>query len=517
MSVPPPTVHPVNTASSSLDLTPLAHVLNAVEALRQRGWVLTDGITSTALTLPSTQDPAQALAQVQLLLPASLNVEAIGERGGTRLRVRLVNHQPEVIDPPVADPRELFDQPQDQEEAHRALDGDADAALRLPMQWRVEASFSFVRLLEVPAGVAVTVSLRAATITQRILSTTAVDVGDLLSGIGHRVMVALDATGTAALGLLVLTGVPAPGEATRLVLHPPALLPGEHASGSRPAPGALLPAADGPVPPIWREAAEQVRGLAAQLLWRLLATSEQSEAGQVVITFHGYKKSSFSLPAPAWWPPEPLDDTLALREWALHDASPDRLLAIRQVTSLYDTVTGPFAHASDIQASAEVIYTGLRTDAVAEAVKSSREAHAQAQDAARQTVKNATDMIKGATERTLAALVAVGAVLMANAGRVLPDDVSRLLIVLVAAFLLLLAAASVLLEGPLLALPAERLKADLVHQAGLLSDDQRDRIHLLPSLAAARDKITMVRFAVPFTHGTFALLLLVFAHPSRYS
>ncbi len=142
----------------------------------------------------------------------------------------------------------------------------------------------------------------------------------------------------------------------------------------------------------------------------------------------GYKKSAFLLPEPESWEPQDVTETIALRGWALHDASPDRLLALRQVASLYGTDTAPFGHAADVQASAEVIYAGLRTDAVAEAVKGSREAHAQAQDAARQTVKNATDMVKGATERMLAALVAVGAVLIANAGRALPDDTGRLLI-----------------------------------------------------------------------------------------
>jgi hypothetical protein len=467
------------------------------------------------VALDPAPDPAAALADLAPLLPATVHAEAVGRRAGARLAVRLVNGVPEIVEALVADPQELFDRRKDQDDAIAARDGDADAALRLPMEWRVQATLTFDRLLDVPGGVSVAVSLASQTITDHVVAMTAAAVRSLVGGQGHAVLVALDAPGSAQLGRLVLAGAAGDGAAARVVLRPPALLAGETGAGPLPPAGALLGHEDEPVPPVWRRAASHAKALAAQLVWRALATSEREEDGRVVLTFHGYKKSAFLLPEPESWEPQDVTETIALRGWALHDASPDRLLALRQVASLYGTDTAPFGHAADVQASAEVIYAGLRTDAVAEAVKGSREAHAQAQDAARQTVKNATDMVKGATERMLAALVAVGAVLIANAGRALPDDTGRLLIVLVAVFLFVLAAASALLEGPLLALPARKLKQDLVHQAGLLTDEQRRRVDELPSLVAARGRITAVRWAVPAAHVLFAVLLLALGHPSR--
>jgi hypothetical protein len=500
----------------ALDLSPLRPLAAACRRLRDAGWQITDGVGSVAVRRAGTADVAGALTELADLLPTAINVEAVGERGGARLRMRLVHGALAVVDSPPGDVRTLFDDPADQGNAREAFEGDADAALALPLAWTVEGTFDFARVLAVPAGVRAAVAIAPATVVDYVTDTTAQTVERLAAPGAVRVLAAADAPGTVRIGGMVLAGPGGEGT-TAVPLVAPVLLDGETAGpGNSPPAGVLVPAPGTAVPPVWQAAARHAQALACQLVWKALATASTGTGHAPSVTFHGYKKTSFALPAPGAWTPQQITETLALRRWALHDASPDRLLAVRQVVSLYDDGSAAL-HAADVQASAEIVYTGLRTDAVAEAVKGAREAHGQAQDAARQAAKNAHDLLKGATERMLAALVAVGAVLVANAGRTLPDETGRLLLLLVAAFLLVLAAASVAFEGPLLSLPAKNLKDDLHHQPGLLTQAQRDRVDATPSLKDARRRVRLVRFVVPIAHTAFAVLIYAFGHPSRYT
>ncbi|MGB3770495.1 MAG: hypothetical protein WBA00_05085 [Rhodococcus sp. (in: high G+C Gram-positive bacteria)] len=499
----------------TLDLAELSRLGGEVLRLKERGWTVTDGVGSMKVAMASVPDPVTALEQLTALLEASLNVEAVGLRAGSQFTIRLVNGIPEIVDFPTADPRELFDEQADQALALEALDGSADAALQLPMDWKISGTFSLAQAIDIPSDATVTVSLHSATITDYILGMDSLHIRQLLPDKRYRVFVALDTPDTVQCGLLVLVGMPVRPHPSLVELELVKLLDGEVHHEHFPPAGALVSHAYSHVPQIWSNAVVHINSLMVQQIWRSLASKERRGSEGIILTFAGYKNSSFALLNQSWTKFQ-VREALALRDWALHDLSPDRLLAVRQIVSLYDDTSAPFAHAADIQASAEMVYIGLRSDAVAEAVKGAREAHAQAQEAARQTVKNATEMLKGASERSLAALVAVGAVLMANAGRVLPDDIGRLLIVLVALFLCALAIASALLEGPLLALPARKLRDDLAHQGGLLTSEQRAAVNLLPSLVSARKRIVIMRWAVPITYLIFATLLLIFGSPGQF-
>jgi len=502
------------TSDRTLDLSPLRPLSAACRQLAEDGWRVADGVGSFGLAT-STADPRGAVDALAPLSGVAVNVEAVGARDGATLLLRLVNSRLAVVDAPSDDVHELFDVPADQQNARAAFEGDAEAALSLPMEWEVRGTFDLARALDAPTGTRVGVAAFAETVTRYVAETTAVSAARLAESGSTRVLVALDAAGIAVLGCLVLAGHEDGPVSAPLPLS--CLLPGEAATADDgPAPGLLVPAEDSAPPPVWLAAAAHVRALAAQLVWRSLATDATAQDERLVLTFHGYKKASFGLPHASAWTPQQVSDTLALRAWALHDASPDRLLAVRQVVSLYDG-DDALRHAADVRASAEIVYVGLRTDAVAEAVKSAREAHVQAQDDARQAVKSAHDLVKAATERMLAALIAVGAVLVANAGRTLPNAPSRQILLLVAAFLAVLAVASVALEGPLMALPAKNLKEDLQHSPGLLTETQRRHVDQTPSLEAARGRVRLVRVAVPMAHLTFALLLVVFGYPSRYT
>jgi hypothetical protein len=493
----------------AIDLRPLRQLADACDALRHTGWLIDDSVGSLAIRKEPAKDAAAALTELARLVPYAVHVEVTGHRDGAALALRLVGDRLEVVGVPTGEARDLFDSRADIELARAAFDGDADAALKLPMRWSVSGTFDLAKAMD--AEQRVRAALDPATVTAYITGTASADAGRVATPSGHNVFVALTGTSSVQLGSVVLAGARAPDP--QLVLLPIETLDGEPAAQGISA-AHLLRRPGTRAPAEWVAAAGHLEKLAAELVWMSLATSVDDRPSGRVLTFHGYKKASFPLPAHAAWTADRIDGALALREWAFRDPGPDRLLAIRQVVSLYGD-EDVFAFARDVVASAEVVYVGLRTDAVAEAVKSTREAQAHAQDAARQAVKTSHDLVKAAAERMLAALVALGAVLIANASRTLPDDVSRNLLLLVAAFLVFLAALSALVEGPLLALVPSKLRADL-SQTTLLTDTQRDRVDRMPSLESARARITIVRWVVPGAHLLFALLIAVFGHPSAH-
>jgi hypothetical protein len=247
----------------------------------------------------------------------------------------------------------------------------------------------------------------------------------------------------------------------------------------------------------------------------LLASSVQVAGDRVTLDFLGFKRISLALPDPAELEPQAVAAGLELRRWALQDASPDRLLAVRQVVSLYEH-DDPFRHAQDVQASAEIIYVGLRSDAVAEVVKSSRDAQAQAYDTVRQAVKSSQDLVKVATERFLAGLVTAGAIVIANANRNLSDVVSRNLSLLLAGFFGVLAVVAVFIEGPLLSLQMKHLATDLRTGSSLLTEQQRQSIVGGPGVRATWLRIRIIRVAIPVLYAGLALAIWRWGYPARY-
>ncbi|MCU1485584.1 MAG: hypothetical protein JWN67_2330 [Actinomycetia bacterium] len=84
----------------------------------------------------------------------------------------------------------------------------------------------------------------------------------------------------------------------------------------------------------------------------------------------------------------------------------------------------------------------------------------------------------------------------------------------VAAFLVFLALTSIFLEGPLLSLPLKHLTGDL--RASALRVTTVDDLADLPSVAATRKRVAIVRAVVPGTYLALALAVLVFGQPSRF-
>jgi hypothetical protein len=206
---------------------------------------------------------------------------------------------------------------------------------------------------------------------------------------------------------------------------------------------------------------------------------------------------------------------LSLYDWASTEKSPDRLLAVQQVASLLEA-DQLLDHVGDLRGSAEIVYTGLRSEAVAEAVRGFREAHAATLETVRQTLTSVQDLTKAATDRGFAALVAVGAVLVANGTRSLSNHVGRLLLLLVAAFLIFLAVWSFTVEGPLVAAPMKNLEVDLRRGSPLLTDGQVKELLDAETISITRRRSTVVHFTIPGLHLALSLAIVIFGFPSRY-
>ncbi len=220
-----------------------------------------------------------------------------------------------------------------------------------------------------------------------------------------------------------------------------------------------------------------------------------------------------ALPAPQELSNDLVAGTLRLRSWALYDASPDRLLAVRQVASLYES-PAVFMQPLDVLDGAEVVYAGLRSDAVAEVVRSVREAQGVVLDTVRQTSQSAQDLTKSATERFLASLAALVAIVATSGATGLSQSERRHLMLFVAVTSLILMGSHLVLEGPTLSLQVRRLPQDLRQGEALLTEHQVSRLLGLPSVNAVKRRVKVIRVVIPAAYALLAVLVLIFGYPS---
>jgi hypothetical protein len=186
-------------------------------------------------------------------------------------------------------------------------------------------------------------------------------------------------------------------------------------------------------------------------------------------------------------------------QWTTGSDSPDQLLASRQVISLYRDVP-PWPYASDIQSAAEPVFVALRSDATAEAFRMQREARSLALTVARETADAAIGLAKGAVERCLAALVAIGGVIVAQTSRALTDSQAFKLHLLIGIFLIALAVWSALVEGPTVSVAIDSFPKDIGTLGELLSAGQRQKILDLQTFKKAQMQSRIVRVMVPIAY-----------------
>jgi hypothetical protein len=188
-------------------------------------------------------------------------------------------------------------------------------------------------------------------------------------------------------------------------------------------------------------------------------------------------------------------------------AGPDRLLAIRQVVSIYREA--PWSHAADVARSADSLFVALRADAVAEAFRSQRDARALALTVARQTAEATTGLAKNAVERSLAVFAAVGGIIVARTAKTLTDNQAADLRRLLCVYLLLLVPWSYLLEGRAVTMAIGALKRDLATFSELVPASEQAAILATDTVQRARSHAWVARIVVPLAYAAAALVALI--------
>jgi hypothetical protein len=518
-------VAPLTPNRLSVSVAAIRDTATHIARLMADGWTAEDSVTGFRLIRSMRDSPERQLDALGPIYAGTVDVQIIGIRDGHSLRLRRINERYEVVDIPGVAPAVIFDEANDQERAVLAWERDTTAAFGLRMSWTITVDLDPSLLVNTPVGIEVRTCLFAQTITDTIGNATPAAIAHLTPPTGvRRVYIALlEVVEPVHLGAITFASLPtepASGVGDELVLPPAdAALPGEAAAVTElpsvlPRADALLPPSEA-VPAVWSDAVQLLTSWCALSVWSMLASSCAVDGDVVTVEFVGFKRSTVHISVADVNAGGQIMATLRLRAWTFGEASPDRLLAVRQVTSLYEGLD-VLHSASDILASAEIIYLGLRTDAVAEVVRSARDAQSQVLDSVRQSLKGAQDMAKSAAERFIATLVGIGGVVIANASDVLTNHVGRELLLLLALFLVLLALFSLLVEGPLLSVALRNLKADLKDGAALLSDDQLNRVTSIPSVGETQRKIGLIRSVIPAIYGVTVLVIVAFGYPSQY-
>lgn len=258
---------------------------------------------------------------------------------------------------------------------------------------------------------------------------------------------------------------------------------------------------------------EALTGIAVAGCWARIATSTEvaPDNSHVVAEYFGLQRTRHQISATG--PTVSLAtarESIALLEWVESAGTVDRLLAVRQIVSL-KTGAAPWDYVKDIQSAAEPIFMALRSDAVAEALRALRDARTSALDAARRSIETSTSIAKSTAERALAALIAIGGVILAKSTTSVGADQADDLRSLIAYGLFGLAAWNLAVERPTLFRAIADFQADLPTLSELLLPPaDNERVRNLVSLTNARNQALRVAWAVPLLYiflGVVALLI----------
>jgi hypothetical protein len=496
-------------------VTSLGDVRTLLDSIESASWDVHDELAVVALRSASTQNPADLTRILDALQPVVVDARLHGRIAESTLVARYRNGDAHVEQFPDRSPTDLFDDRSQRRQAE-AVWASGEGALALPLDWHVEAEVDLTRLLPQEPSARFRVTRFASTVEAAFKRPPFWELGQLIPNDAktRTVFISLDAPDDRVdLGSLSLCGPNA-----SMIEVPNAARPSDAAvrgdAPDLPNPEALVAstARDNPEAGrhFWKSLINYLAdcgGSAA--LAELSSELRLRDEGEIRLIFKGFR----TIHLPLREPTKGSDDILLIHRWAFAEPSPDRLLAIQQVASLQDS-SSLVDNIHDLRASAEIVYAGLRNDAVAEAVKGYRDAYSQALDAARQTVKGSQDLTKSSVERAIAALIAVGAVLIARAGTSLATALSEQLLYGVAAFLGVLAALSVLVEGPLIGATLKHLEKDLALGSPLLTPNQISNLVQAETVKAAQKREKYVRFAVPALYVIGAAVIVFLAIPN---
>jgi hypothetical protein len=252
------------------------------------------------------------------------------------------------------------------------------------------------------------------------------------------------------------------------------------------------------------------RAEACAWAWLSNAARISADSAQVMLEFFGYRRRVFSL-GPQGYTAQVGQRAFRMYTWATAETSPDRILAVRQVVSLYEQDDLP-GRPEDIVRAAEPLYQALRAGEVAAVLESQRQARSIAVDAARGSADAAQSAAKSATERTIASLAAVAGIAVANATAVLSAADARGIAIGIAVIFAFLAAWAVFIEGPGMRAPIDGFTKDLPVIGHLLPPADQRAILDMEALKKASRAVRRVRIAAPVVYLAGALITLGVAY-----
>lgn len=477
------------------------------------GWVARDELLSVTLEAPPGSTGSSIASGLRPMLHMARDVRMRLEVGVNHFELGLVQGALELIDTRAEDLRANFDGA-DLQTAQRARAGDTQAAIDLPGSWTATASFNLAAPLTEAEPTCAWRVVRGINVLEHSLSRRPwwrlTDLIDSPSGLV--VYVVLNESelvyvtdGFAVVGVARVEDFPRPrgAEQKRTAVRAAAapILP-----EGVPLPEQLVATPSRPMSKL----AGILRGRAGACAWAWLGNSVTAEGEHAEIEFFGFRRVQFSLGADGIADAEAAEESLNLYRWATAEASPDRVLAVRQVVSLSEGPELP-SPASDVRRAAEPLFMALRSEAVTEVLRSQREARAIAIKTARKSSEAAQSASKSVVERTIASLAAVGGVALASASKVITSDQGRNLALAIGAYLLVLVLWSILVEGPPITNPLGALQEDLKQVGDLLSAEERTRIMALRSVKLARRRAIVARLAAPLAYLAGAVVALIVA------
>jgi hypothetical protein len=254
----------------------------------------------------------------------------------------------------------------------------------------------------------------------------------------------------------------------------------------------------------------RTRADACAWAWLSNSTTPRDDQSAATVEYFGYRRRDFALP-PEGYVAASGERASKAYTWATAEASPDRILAIRQVVSLYDGATLPDAP-QDVIRAAEPLYLALRAGEVAAVLESQRQARGIAVEAARESAAAAQSAAKSAAERTIASLAAVAGVAVANATAGLVAKDARELALGIAALFGFLAMWAISIEGPAMRAPISSFKVDMPIIGHLLGPADRTAILGMRVLKTASHAVLRARIATPIIYLSGAAVTLLVAH-----
>lgn len=484
--------------SPYLDLAPLVPLQRQLFELSADGWAIEDVGGIVRLQGPISTSPI-AWPGLPALEEFAVRRSASGTRRGHEITADSVNGIWEITDLPDILPKQLFD-PEEVVAATKVWERESGALASITLDWRVEIDLDLAIAVEGAKSSQLEVRWSAANLEKQFANEPIDSLSRLIPQQGRRTYLALDGTAEpavfGAITVATLNGV----TDTRIAVMPPSTpLPGEAQVRS-------VPTSSGTSQVLgdfghWPLTSEALAFATCATTWGAIATSWTNDT----LEFFGYKKVQFTLPRA--WAVEDIYGASKLRDWAFGDTSPDRILALRQIISLYNEP--PFGFVDEILTSSETIYLGLRSTAVVEAVHDARDIENRTRQAVQQSSQSSVDLAKSAGERLIAGLAAVGATAIANVTQVLTFDVTTAILAFIGGYFVVMFVLFLLVDFRAVGLPIKDLDSEVFVKSGFLRTEALKELRTSPLVEGARTLVLTTRISITTIYALIVAALAI--------